>query len=257
MKPGPPPETRNNPSFLETPQQELHVFFDESFQVDETLQYALDRSCTPHCVEAIAELTGQRIPSLEQLDQYIAFLTKYGANSEREHEQSRLYDVDDGWYNIAIADLLRLNGFQVVSQNMTLNPSHANSDLALQAGRVRGVHEKSVLESLTTFGGPKKRDWLGALRVTREDNGYPLVSLTIPSSKRPGELSRHSVVVLGNNEGVVRYYDPDKLAIERYKDRAAEQEISRVDDSKLVYTQPVGQFSERMTGEVLHIFPPT
>lgn len=245
-----------NPNFLETPQQELQELISHESKLNPELQYALDRSCTPHCVEAIAELQGLHIESLDRLDEYVDFLRDHGPHPENGSNNHDIYGVDDGWYNVAIADLLRMNGFHVVSQNLTYDTGNSNFQQAVNSGRARGEWERDTLSSRMRFGGSRGKNWLEALSETLADGGYPIVSIKIPSSKKAGEWGQHSVVVTGYDDYQVYYFDPDGLALDRYKDNADEQQISRQDESKLIYTQDSKMFLNRMTGEVMHIFTP-
>lgn len=245
-----------SPHFLNTPQQDLQALFSHETEFDEDLQYALDRSCTVHCIEAIAELHGLHIPSLDRVQEYIAFLRKHGAHPIKGSASEGYYSVDDGWYNIAVADLLRANGFEIVSQNLHYNAQASNITAAQNAGRIRSTREQINLEHLATYGGKDRLRWLGAIEETLRC-GYALVSIVIPSSEVVGAVGRHSVVVLSiDSEGAV-YFDPDKLVLERHGEDAQRQKIVRLDENKLIYKQPTDRFLTRMTGEVMHIFPPT
>lgn len=245
-----------HPHFLETAQQDLQaqIFSEQAF--DQDLQHALDRSCTPHCVEAIGELTGLHIPSLDRFQEYVAFLRDHGPHPTEGSNNPEIYTVNDGWFNIAIADLLRSGGYAAVSQSLEYDKSHTDLAGAAHAGRIRSQDEGDRLARLSENGGGDRAKWLEALHETTHTGGYPIVSLTIPSRDPNLPPGTHSVLVLGVDEHGVRYFDPDKLAIERYRERAQDQHIIREDDTKLIYTQPASQFQARMTGLVLHIWPP-
>jgi hypothetical protein len=244
------------PSFLETPQQDLRYLLSHSGELDASLQYALDRSCTPHCIEAIAELHGLQLPSLDRLQGYVAFLQENGAHPEKGSSNKNTYLVDDGWYNIAIADLLRSNGFAVVSQNLAFDAQASDLAAARRIGRIRSDHEQEILERRTAYGGKDRERWLGTIQDTIADGGYALVSIVIPSSKEENANGRHSIVVTAIGPDEVTYFDPDKLAIARYGQDASAQHIRHQQDGKLLYTQDVPRFTDRMAGEVMHIFPP-
>ncbi len=245
------------PSFLETPQQDVLSLLSHGGELDAQLQYALDRSCTLHCVEAIAELHGLHIPSLDRLHGYVAFLRENGAHPEKGSSNKNMYLVDDGWYNIAIADLLRHTGFEVVSQNLAFGAHDSGIAAARRIGRIRSSHEQEILESRAAYGGQKSEQWLGAVRATLADGGYALVSIVIPSSRTENANGRHSIVVTAVGPEEVTYFDPDKLAVARYGQTALGQHIHREQTNKLMYTQDVPRFLDRMAGEVMHIFPPT
>lgn len=244
------------PNFLETAQQDLQEILKHEELANEDLQYALDRSCTPHCVEAIAELHGVHIPSLDRIDEYVGFLKSHGAHPEKGSNNADIYGVDDGWYNIAIADLLRINGYTVVSQQLQYDSASSDSQLARVSGRVRSDEEVSKLDELAAYGGDKDPSWLYALSDTLHKNGYVIASIKIPSSKQPNAWGKHSIVLTGIEENRVHYFDPDKLALERYKETIAEQNILHEGGNKLMYSQGIREFLGRLTGEVIHIFPP-
>lgn len=250
-------EKEIHPNFLETPQQDIKEILSHENLGDEELQYALDRSCTPHCVEAIAELEGLHLPSLDRIDEYVSFLRSHGAHPDTGTNNTEIYGVDDGWYNVAIADLLRINGYQVVSQQLQYGTETANAQLARKAGRVRTEDEMTKLDDLTAHGGETNINWLKALSDTVAKGGYVIASIKIPSSKVEGMWGRHSIVVTGMNDQAVFYFDPDKLVFDRYKNSADNQRIVRQDESKLIYAQQAAAFLDRLTGEVMHIFPPT
>lgn len=252
-------ETNRQPLFFKTPQQDLQRLLSREQGFDADLQHALDRSCTPHCIEVIAELHKLHLSSLEQLDKYIAFLREHGAHPTNGTNNPNLYGVDDGWYNIAIADLLRESGFEVISQGLAYSSEVTDLVAAAHAGRARSDRELADLEKLARHGGPDKAHWLDALADTlaHADWGHVIVSVTIPSSVHVGEIGRHSVLALSIDDECVEYFDPDNLATERYGQGAAQQMITRIDSDNLVYRQPREKFLARMTGEVMHIFPPT
>lgn len=242
------------PNFIEVTQQDLQELVDGDH--DEDLQHALDRSCTPHCAEVLAELTGRHLDSVDRLDEYVDFLRTHGSAPDMQAD-GELYNVNDGWYSVAIADLLRINGFNVVLQRMQYSPQDTDISRTLDSGRVRSDDELKMFEGLARHGGGDSSRWLSAVTETRSAGGYAIVSLRIPSSKVPNTWGQHSVLVTGIDEANVTYFDPDKLAVDRYGDSASDQLITRVDDSKLIYTQPVGAFTSRMTGEVMHVVPAT
>lgn len=244
------------PRLLETPQQELGDLVTNS--VDrELLQYVLDRSCTLHCVEAALELHGQHLSTFEHLDRYVNFLLENGPHPEEGSSNPEIYNVDDGWYSVAVANLLRLNGYQVVLQQLGYSEGDTNVELAKDSDRVKSDQEVNLLDHLKQYGGERGPNWLGAIRDTLEADGYVVVSILIPSSKVEGAVGRHSVVCTGFSESGVSYFDPDKLLIQRYGEDSVGQQIIRSDDSLLIYTQPTDLFLSRMTGELMHIFPPS
>lgn len=242
-----------SPSFLETPQQELGSLL-PGREEDEGLQYALDRSCTLHCIEAMAELSGVKITDIGYLEQYIGFLSEHGAHPQR-NSSSEMYRVDDGWYSVAIADLLRLNRYDVVLQRLQYGAKQTDMLMSKESGRVRSDREQAMLAHLKVYGGERSVDWLDSLQDTLQKAGSTVASIRIPSSKVEGAFGQHSVLVLDTSGGMVTYFDPDSLAYDRYGTEADAQEIVRLDDSKLIYTQPAEKFLDRMTGEVMHILP--
>lgn len=241
----------SEPHFLETTQQDIRSLLPDT---SDELSYALDRSCTPHCVEAIAELCGLHIPSFEHLDTYVQFLREHGAHPGRS--ESELYNVNDGWYNVAVADLLRVNQYEVVLQRLQYDSDTTDLQAAKKVGRARSTDEIHRLDHLKMYGGDQTLQWMRAIEDTLGKDGYVIASIKIPSSKVEGEWGQHSVVVLAVDDETVTYFDPDKLLLDRYRQDADQQAITRQDDSKLVYTQEVNRFLQRMTGEVIHIFQP-
>jgi hypothetical protein len=242
------------PRLLETPQQELGELVVGN--VDrELLQYVLDRSCTLHCVEAALELHGKHLSTFEHLDRYVNFLIENGPHPQEGSSNGEIYNVDDGWYSTAVANLLRLNGYQVVLQQLGYSPSESRIDLAIDSGRVKSDAEVQMLDHLKQYGGERGPSWLGAISDTLETGGYVVTSILIPSSKVPGAVGRHSVVCTGLSETGVSYFDPDKLLLQRYGEDSSTQQIVRSDESQLIYTQPAGIFLSRMTGELMHIYP--
>lgn len=245
--------------FLETPQQNIAALLrPETGVIGEELQHALDSSCTPHCVEAVLELHGLHLPSFERIEEYISFLQNHGAHPESGTRNESIYHVDDGWYAVGIADLLRKNRFEVISQNLTIEPKLANLNAAQNSGRVRSEREMMDLQRLAGYGGQDRDRWLAAIEDTllHTDSGHAFVSIQIPSSKVPGKVSRHTILVMATDESYVYYFDPDALAIDRYGQNASFQMITRQDSDSLVYCQSRDRFMERMTGEVMHIFLP-
>ncbi|MCA9313786.1 hypothetical protein KDA08_05760, partial [Candidatus Saccharibacteria bacterium] len=99
--------------------------------------------------------------------------------------------------------------------------------------------------------------WLDVLTMCRKIQGFPIVSIVIPSSVKPGSYGRHSVLVLNSNVEYIEFADPDGLLLTRYNLDSSEQEIERIDEERLFYRQPADKFLERMTGNVMHIFPPS
>lgn len=244
----------NKFSFLETPEQDVQTHLDGGYGGD--LQFVLDRSCTPHCIEAIMELSHRSLETLDNVEQYINFLLENGADEDTGTSNSEIYSTDDGWYNTAIADLLRLNHFTVVVQNLEYGVDETDLNIAEQTGRVRDKPEADVLAELSHYGGSDRRSWLDAIQQSISYGAYPIVSIRIPSSKKPGTWGRHSVVALAFRGGMVTYFDPDKLSLERYGTDASNEGITRSDDDRLIYEQTRDKFLARMTGEVMHVFSP-
>jgi hypothetical protein len=78
--------TNAEPSFLSTTQQELVQKFLSESPDTEGLSYAMNRSCTAHCVEMIAELSGIKIPELRNIKEYADFVLKAVVSN---HDDSR------------------------------------------------------------------------------------------------------------------------------------------------------------------------
>lgn len=249
--------TNAEPSFLSTTQQELVQKFLSESPDTEGLSYAMNRSCTAHCVEMIAELSGIKIPELRNIKEYADFVLKAVVSNHDEFSQDSLYLVDDGWNNIAIAELLRTDGIAAVVQD--LNYSYEDSDFQTAKDTERAVSDKeqTILRTFAKFGGDKSEKWLDVLTMCRKIQGFPIVSIVIPSSVKPGSYGRHSVLVLNSNVEYVEFVDPDGLLFSRYGSDADEQEIERIDEERLFYRQPADKFLERMTGNVMHISPPS
>jgi len=243
------------PSFLSTTQQELVQKFLSESPDTEGLSYAMNRSCTAHCVEMIAELSGIKIPELRNIKEYANFVLKAVVSNHDDLSEDSLYLVDDGWNNIAIAELLRTDGITSVVQD--LNYSYENSDFQIARDSERAVSDKeqTILRTFAKFGGDKSERWLDAVTMCRKLEGYPIVSIVIPSSVKPGSYGRHSVLVLNSNVEYIEFADPDGLLLTRYNLDSREQEIERIDEKRLFYRQPADKFLERMTGNVMHIFP--
>jgi hypothetical protein len=79
--------------------------------------------------------------------------------------------VDDGWNNIAIAELLRTDGITSVVQD--LNYSYENSDFQIARDSERAVSDKeqTILRTFAKFGGDKSERWLDAVTMCRKTRG--------------------------------------------------------------------------------------
>lgn len=244
------------PSFLRVPQQLVAETFLAESPDAEHFAEVMKRSCTAHCVEMLAELTEARIPDLDNMHKYANFLLKTVASDHHEYTENEVYLVDDGWNNIAVADLLRHDGFTAVVQDLRYGLEDSDFELARQSGRITSDRERQILEDLSAYGcNVSGASWLQALSRSLSQGGYPITSLVIPSGVTEGAEGRHSVLVLGVRGGYVEFADPDQLLLSRYKDRAAEQEIERIDPDKLIFRQPEDKFLARMSGNVMHVFP--
>lgn len=229
----------------------------EGDRTPEEVQHAFDRSCTLHCLEAVFEMHGSHVPSIDRWEDYTNFLLENGPHPENGSNNSEVYDINDGWYNHKIANqLLRPKGFPVVLQRLSLDPVDSSLDIALQNDRITSPQETELLQNLSKFGSEApSKSWFDAIKYTIDQNGYVVVSIRIPSSKVAGAVGKHSVLVTDVGDDLVTYFDSDELVIDRYGDDGPEQMIERVDSDALIYTQPKHLFLSRMGGEVMHIYP--
>ncbi|MDZ7786079.1 MAG: hypothetical protein U5L95_03090 [Candidatus Saccharibacteria bacterium] len=245
--------------FTSTPQQAIGRMLIDAHN-KEQLKFALDRSCTAHCVEAIAEMSGLKIPSFSNIEAYTRFLLESMTASHRQSTDlptdAKLYFVDDGWSAIAVADLVRLSGYGAVSHNLNYPPKNTDVAAMEKIGRVRSDFERQYATEVAEYGGQDKAKWLLALQDTKSHGGFPVVSIEIPSSEFPDKLGRHSVVFLEADETHITYFDPDQKNISRYGEAASHQQIHKEATDKLIYRQPLEKFLDRMSGEVIHIFTP-
>lgn len=243
------------PSFLRVPQQLIaETFLAESPEAEHFTE-VMKRSCTAHCVEMLAELTGVRIPDLDNMHKYANFLLKTVASDHHEYSANEVYLVDDGWNNIAVSELLRHDGFAAVVQDLHYGLEDSDFELSTRSGRIASDYERQMLMDLSAYGSiAPSAAWLQALSTSRSRGGFPIVSVVIPSSVTEGAEGRHSVLVLGVSGGFVEFADPDQLIVSRYKERADEQEIERIDPDKLIFRQPEDKFLARMAGNVMHVF---
>ncbi len=248
-------------TFTQNYQQALGKLLLESSSDPEHLKFVLDRSCTAHCVEVIAEMSGTSIPSLQSLESYVKFLNETVVRPGPESitgqvKDSQLYFVDDGWSTIGVADLVRLNGFSAISHNLNYTFEDTDVKKMTHVGRIRSEFEKEYLKEVSDHGGENRKGWLGALNLSLRRGAFPIVSIEIPSSEFPEKIGKHSVLCIGLDDENMTYFDPDELNIDRYGKCRDEEQISKVEGKELIYTQPVNRFLDRMTGEVLHIFTP-
>lgn len=232
-----------NRSILETPQQLLL-----GLNVSPEVEYVLGRACTAHSFAAAKELIGDSYTT--DSDELISLVLENGAGSG-----SVYYREGVGWNIIALADLLRKDGFPVISQNIRYDKYSGNFDQAVQVGRVRTEFEKSRLNLLMDYGGANCMRWLEAIYSTTLFLGVVVVSVSIPLLDGSG-YGPHAVVVAGidDQHNTVTYFDADMYCIQRYEPR--EPDIVRVDKEVLLYQRSVNDFVGQMTGEITHILPP-
>lgn len=227
----------------EIPQQHL-----AGESIDPPLEFALARACLAHCVD-VGQTYINPTPS-RSVEELVGFVSAYGASSDSE-----LYRSGHGWEITKLADLLRLEGYQAVSQNMNYTGNEVNVSAAAESGRVRSDFEKSRLVLFGQFGGATRDKWLAPVEQTLLFGGYSITSIQIPLLSGDG-YGPHAVLVLDidKESDEVTYFDPDFYNTVRHVSNT--QAIEEVTDAKgLIYKRPLHEHLAAMTGEVLHIFP--
>lgn len=230
-------------SILETPQQYL-----AGDSPPGNLEFKLGRACTAHCLSVSRQiLDSTRETTITEL---IDFVDTFGANSD-----SGLYDDAKGWQIIELADLLRLDGLKVVSQNLNISVDTADFDAALKVGRARTNYEKSRLNLYLSGGGSDRNRWIEPIQSTLSSDGLVVASIQIPLLSGEG-YGNHTVIItkIDKNDEIIYYFDPDFYNTLRYQNGA--HDIIKSEQSGLFYQRSIADQLGAMTGEILHIFPP-
>lgn len=236
-------ETSLDASVLETSQQFLL-----GEQASSDAVYKLGRACTAHCLAAAQELMG--VTGNTSIDEVVDFVLRYGAETG-----SDLYHDGKGWDIASLADLMRFNGFSVISQNLRYGADESDVSQAVKTGRVRSETEKAHLVLRSDYGGKSRERWAGSLRHTIDLGGVAMTSIQIPLLSGDG-YGMHAVLVTEIDETLdeLTYFDPDFYNLSRYG--SAAPTIERVDENRLLYRRPITEHLSYMTGEVTHILPP-
>lgn len=231
-------------SILETSQQFL---LGEHAPAD--VVYKLGRACTAHCLAAAQELMG--VTPDNATDNLVDFVLQYGAETG-----SGLYHDGKGWDISSLSDLMRLNGFSMISQNLRYGSGESDVQQAAKTGRVRTEAEKSHLVLRSDYGGTSRERWPESISHTLDLGGMVMTSIQIPLLSGDG-YGMHAVLVTGLDEaaGEVTYFDPDFYNLSRYG--SAPPTIERVDETRLIYRRPIVEHLSYMTGEITHILPRT
>lgn len=231
-------ETR---SITEVPQQFLL-----GEQVGKDVEFKLGRACVAHCAAVVEQFYNPGAGSVEALT---AFVLEHGAGSNSE-----FYQEGRGWNTVAVADLLRLQGFSVISQNLTYGPEEGNFNAAVHAGRARSDTEKSSLNLYWPYGGNDREKWLIPIESTIGRGGYVIATISIPLLSGDG-FGGHSIILtdVDTSRGMAEYFDPDFYNLNRYGSQPLA--IERHHTKPLHYTRPLEEQLSVMTGEVLHILP--
>lgn len=230
-------------SIIEIPQQFLL-----GEHVSQDVEFRLGRACVAHCAAAVEQFCSDEVVTVETLTD---FVLEYGAGSNSE-----FYHEGRGWNNVAIADLLRLQGFSVISQNLNYDPAEGDFNATLAAGRAKSDTEKASLNLYWPYGGADRRRWLDPLDSTLKRGGYVISTISIPLLSGEG-FGGHSVVLTDIDipNGTVEYFDPDFYNVNRYGSQPIT--IGRHSSKPLHYIRTVEDHLSVMTGEVLHILPGT
>lgn len=242
-----------SPSLLEVAQQEI-----AGPDAKEKFDYLLARGCLPVTLAAMDELV--RGPSDTRRDELLDFIQTYGPGSEGAAD-TEYYARDRGWLLSGLADLLRKQGNYVVVQNLLFGSGEPIYP-AIESGRVREFDEMQTLLDRMEHGGRERASWHKAIKDTltkgidtlTDGAVIPIISIPLMSGKGMGG---HSVLIIDIDSDRVRYFDSDVDLKKRYEiNDMLVPDIRRVEDeSRLFYEQPTQEFVERMTGELLHVFP--
>lgn len=210
------------------------------------------RACFPHCLAMARERIEGPIPG--HLFEYISFIESSGPRPDGTHDTG-LYVHERGWNHVAMGDLLRLRGYEVFVQNLSVQPREVDHDKLRSLGRVRTVGEMALAEHLSAYTGEQRSRWSSALQVARRIKAVPIPTISIPRLDGNG-MGGHTVLVRHIRGGRVYYSDPDAKAIDRYRGDAEQQGITAHRDA-LAFSQPSKDFVARMTGEVMWVTPPS
>lgn len=226
-------------SIYEIPQQLLG-----GEDAPEEIMHALARACVVHC--AAAAVNKEHAPSVDELRD---FVLEHGAGSG-----SDLYTEGIGWNVIGVAELLRHQGYSVISQNLNYAPGDTNIKQATEAGRIRSDFEKERMVLLSEYGGPSRQNWAEAIKHSRAFGGKVIASIQIPLISGNG-FGTHAVLVQDIDDDTVTYFDPDHYNLTRFGQN--KPAIEKIHETELIYKRPLGEFLGAMTGELMHIYPST
>lgn len=232
---------QTNGSIYEIPQQLLG-----GEDVPYEVGHALARACVVHC--AAAAVNKEHAPTVDELKD---FVIEHGAGSG-----SKFYKEGIGWNVVGVADLLRHDGYSVISQNAGYDKNKLDLKNASESGRVRSDFEKERLILLTENGGKNRGKWLDAIRHTQTFGGKVIASIQIPLISGDG-FGTHAVLVqdISEDNQTITYFDPDHYNVARFG--GAKPNIERIHETELIYRRPTSEFLASMTGELIHIYPPT
>lgn len=211
------------------------------------LAFLFGRACFTHCVAIAREI--HEGPISGHLYEYIAFLEGSGPRPDGTHD-TNLYVHDRGWSHVAMADLLRLEGYDAAVQNLAVPREKLSMENNRAARRVTTLTEEQSMRLLTALNGEDRTMWAAALWAGRRLEAVPIVTIQIPLLSGKG-MGGHTVVVTKVGEDVIQYLDPDAHAIGRYEGDAGTQQIQHV--GGIEFSQSADRFAERMTGEVMWV----
>lgn len=232
----PPQSGPQDKSIYEVPQQFLL-----GEEISPEQEFALARGCVVHC--AAAALDQEHAPTTNELAD---FIVQYGAGSGSE-----MYQDGAGWKQTAVADLLRHDGYSVISQNLNYGSDETNLEQMTEAGRVRSDFEKERLLVLSEHGGKSRENWLTAIEHSTMMRGKAVVSIRIPLLSGDG-YGDHAVLVHSIDDEFVTYFDPDYYLVQRHGENPPD--IQRVDEEKMIYRRPRQDFLGAMSGNVMHLY---
>lgn len=230
----------NKLSPLEVPQQQL-----AGEGVSSDLEFKLARACLAQCFVVAEDLLHNQTTDIEDL---VSFIDKNGANTGSDY-----YSEGEGWRSVHLASLIRSKNMHVVVQDMRYDRQHTDIKTATEQGRVNSDFEKSRLNILAEYGGLDRSKWIEAIEHTIALGGIAVSSIDIPLLAGDG-FGRHAVLITNASaeEGTITYFDPDAYNILRYGSKAPQ--ISRADDTKLIYSRPSTEHASIMSGTVTHLF---